>query len=235
MLITKGMTGDEVIVAAQKERAKLGPGVNESIPRTIRTPFGLTKAKKRKDSEIAKELIYLLDVLHRPDLMLSAFYENRHRLSPQRYWDFLRTAWIAAGTVESVPLFREMFAAKKPWKQFLMSPEEEAELAALPESFTIWRAPRPGSVLTPDEASKRGVVEAAMNETPQTPRIHDRAMSENEEEVVLDDGGISWSISPVFVTEYAKKNGRQVVHKTVWKSYVTAYFNRRGEGEIILL
>lgn len=143
-MFTKGMTGAEVLKMARDARAKAGPGVNESIPMTPRVPFRMSKTQVKRDGEIAKELVYLADVAHDPNMLLAAYYENRARLSDQRYWEFLKLAWVLAGKIETIPVFREMFASKRPFRNWIMSPEEEAKLNALPEEFLVWRAPRQG-------------------------------------------------------------------------------------------
>jgi len=50
-----------------------------------------------------------------------------------------------------------------------------------------------------------------------------------------NDVGISWTLSREFVERYAKHIGREVVERQFPKSVITAYFNRRGEQEIIIL
>ena len=193
-MLTKEMSGAEVLNAARKVRAERGPGVNEAIPFSPRIPFAISKTQAKRDGEIAKELVYLADVMNRPDLLLAAFYENRSRLSHERYWEFLKIVWIRCGTIERLPLFRQLFGSKRPCKRWLMSPEEEAKLAGLPDEFTVWRAPRPGG-----------------------------------------DEGISWSIERAFIVQYAEANGREVIERTVKKADVFAYFDRAGEGEVIIL
>lgn len=193
-MLTKDMSGAEVLSAARKVRAVRGPGVNESIPFSPRIPLAIPKAQARRDSEIAKELVYLADVMNRPDLLLAAFYEHRNRLSHERYWEFLKVVWIRCGTIERIPLFRQLFGSKRPCKKWIMSPEEEAKLKELPDEFTVWRAPRPGG-----------------------------------------DDGISWSIERAFIAQYAEANGREIIERTVKKSEVFAYFDRAGEGEVIIL
>ena len=51
----------------------------------------------------------------------------------------------------------------------------------------------------------------------------------------VNDVGISWTLSREFVDRYAKHTGRDVIEQQFPKSRITAYFNRRGEQEIIIL
>jgi hypothetical protein len=168
-------------------------GFNETVPMTRRKVI-LPEKQLRKDSDIAKELIFLWDVKKNGPAMVSAFVENRHRLSHNRYWELLRTVWIAGGERRFYPIFRQMFASKRPWKKFLMTPEEEAFFKKLPDEFTVYRAA-----------------------------------------YGKDDGGLSWSLMKEWVDEYAKVHDRIVIERTVKKSEVTAFFDRRGEYEIVIL
>lgn len=190
---TTDMSTPKLMALVEAEREVLGPGVNESIPMTRRIPR-LSDKQARRDAEIAQELIYRSDVMHRPDLVLSAFIAHRWRLSHPRYWELLKLVWIVAGSRENYALFRHLFSVKTPWRQYLMTPEEEAYLKALPESFTVWRA----------------------------------AYGEN-------DGGLSWSLDREWVERYAAANGRVILEREVWKSYVLAYIERRGESELLIL
>jgi hypothetical protein len=50
-----------------------------------------------------------------------------------------------------------------------------------------------------------------------------------------DDVGISWTLSKEFVERYAKHTGREIIEATISKTEIVAFFDRRGEQEIILL
>ncbi len=192
-MFTKEMTGAQVLKMARDARAKAGPGVNESIAGTPRVPFKMGKTQVRRDGEIAKELIYFADVVHDPERLLGVFYTYRNRLSDQRYWEFLKLAWIMAGTMETLPIFRELFASKRPFKNWIMSPEEEAKLKALPDEFLVWRAPRKGGdagiswsvrlifVAAYAEANGREVIEKSVKKS-EVVAYFDRA---GEEEIIL--------------------------------------------------
>jgi len=51
----------------------------------------------------------------------------------------------------------------------------------------------------------------------------------------VGDVGISWTLSMEFADRYAKSTGRDVIERAFPKSRITAYFNRRGEQEVIVL
>jgi hypothetical protein len=171
-----------------------GGGINTSIPMTRRKPVGLSKKQLWKDSQIAKELIYCADVLKDLNMEVRVFIRDRYRLSDQRYWELLKAVWIGCGSVKTYPIFRQLFESKRPFRQFLMSPEEEAFLRSLPSEITVFRAVKTGS-----------------------------------------DSGISWSLSREVCERMAKADGRSVIQRVVNTKDCLAYFNRRGEDEIIYI
>jgi hypothetical protein len=171
-----------------------GGGINTGIPMTRRKPIGLSRKQLWKDSEIAKEIIYCADVLKDPNKEVQAFLRNRYRLSDQRYWELLKAVWIGCGSVRTYPIFRQLFESKRPFRQFLMSPEEEAFLHALPGEITVFRAIKTGS-----------------------------------------DSGISWSLDRDVCEKIAEEDGRSVIQRVVNTKDCLAYFNRRGEDEILYI
>lgn len=189
-MITKNISGVDVLVASSIAN---GGGFNETVPMTRRKVI-LSEKQLRKDSDIAKELIYLWDIKHDAEAMLGFFLSERARLSHPRYWELLRTVWLAVGSRNNYTIFRNLFSVKRPWRVFLMTPEEEVFVKKLPECFTVYRA----------------------------------AYGEN-------DGGLSWSLVKEWVEEYAKVHDRIVIERVVKKSEITAFFDRRGEYEIVIL
>lgn len=190
-MVTKGI---DPVVVAEAALASNGGGVNVGIPMTPRPVFGLSKKQLQKDSEIFTELTYLYDVEHNPLAMIGAFARNRHRLSDQRYWEALKIIWIAAGSRRHYQMFKQFFSSKRPFRQYIMSPEEEAALKAMPDPLTVYRA----------------------------------SFGEG-------DNGFSWTVNRSWLEDYAEKNKRVIIERTVKKSEVLAFFNRRAEDEIIIL
>lgn len=189
-MITKNISGAAIASVAMQAN---GGGINESIPMT-RREVHLSRKQLERDSEIAKELIYLADIRKDPRLLVGCFYENRNRLSHQRFWEFLKTVWISAGAPENYDMFRKLFSSKRPFKYHVMSPEEERFLASLPEEFTVYRVIRGP-----------------------------------------EDNGLSWTLDEEFAKEYAESTKREMITRVVKKHDVFAYFDRRGESEIVIL
>lgn len=218
-MITKNMSGLGALAASSIAN---GGGYNESVPMTRRKPVGLSRKQLEKDSDIAKELIYLWDIKHEMKAMLGFFLSERARLSHQRYWELLRTVWLAVGDRENYVIFRRLFSVKRPWKVFLMTPEEEAFLAALPDSFEVYRAAYPGeyNVFDGSEKEKWAMATVAVAEMNPIP---------------ANNPGLSWSLSKEWTEAYAKIHNRVFIERRVKKSEVTEYFNRRGENEIVIV
>lgn len=136
-MITKEMSPETVAALCL---ASNGGGVNTGISMTPRPVFGLSRKQLVKDSEILSDIAYLYDHEHNPLAMIGAFVQHRHRLSDQRYWEALKIVWIAGGSRRHYQMFRQFFSSKRPFRQYLMSFEEEAALKAMPDPLTVYRA-----------------------------------------------------------------------------------------------
>jgi len=117
-----------------------GGGVNTNIPMTLRQYPGISKKARRRDNQIVKVIVYLFDVMDRKDEAVEVFFENKHRLSDPCFWEMLRTLWIANGKMKNLPMFRQLFQSRRPFRKFLMTIEEEAVFNSLPEQVTAYRA-----------------------------------------------------------------------------------------------
>ena len=129
-------------------------------------------------------------------------------IDPKIYWEYLGEAYVGSdGNHKGMPIIKQMFLKDLPFREHLMTPEEREYLAALPEEITIYR----GCSVLESEG-----------------KYH----------------GISWSLNEAkakfFAFEeirnrYRKNQRNTVIQKTVSKSDVVAYFNRREEEEIIYI
>lgn len=110
---------------------------NELVPMTRRMPDLANKVLKR-DSEIVKRMV-AIPVENKEDLF--AFYmKEKDNLSPERYWELLRTVWIIAGGLDKIDQFRKLFSSTKRSRYYFSTPEEQKELREMPDSFTVYRA-----------------------------------------------------------------------------------------------
>jgi hypothetical protein len=114
-------------------------GNNELIPMTRRYPNLPQKVLKR-DSEIAKKIIYAWDNEHNIQKVLSIYLKENKNFSDERYWEMMRTVWIIAGSVETAPTFRKLMTANRKEKYYFSTPEEAKKLREMPETFDVYRA-----------------------------------------------------------------------------------------------
>lgn len=112
---------------------------NERVPMTRRFP-NLPKKVLRRDSQISLKLISAWDNEHDVAKVLSIYQKEIRNLSDERYWEFMRSVWIIAGSVSTAPFFRKLMTAKRKHSYYFSTPEEAKKLRALPETFDIYRA-----------------------------------------------------------------------------------------------
>ncbi len=136
------ITKDEFGTSAPLAQNRLLPAVrgnNELVPMTRRYPFLPQKVLKR-DSEIAKKIIYAWDSEHSIEKVLSIYLKENKNFSDERYWEMMRTVWIIAGSVETAPTFRKLMTANRKEKYYFSTPEEAKKLREMPETFEVYRA-----------------------------------------------------------------------------------------------
>ena len=77
---------------------------------TRRIPTGLRDKQMARDSKIAMQLVRIQQegVSRSEEKMIDLFVRKAKWLSNPRYWELLRTVWVAAGSTETAPLFRMM-------------------------------------------------------------------------------------------------------------------------------
>lgn len=121
---------------------------------TRRIPV-LSRKQEDIDAKIARRLVYAWDVLHDADRVREVFFKDAHRLSDPRYWEILRSVWVAAGTTDTAELFRPYFLSRRGCKSWFMTVEDAARLDRMQFPIKVWRAydrePDPGISWTIDK------------------------------------------------------------------------------------
>lgn len=112
---------------------------NELVPMTRRYPTLKRKVAER-DSKIARKLIQAWDQEKDQDKVLEIYLNNKHLLSHYRYWELMRTVWIACGSVERSDLFRQLMKSTRPHSYYFSTPEEAKALRGLPSQVPVFRA-----------------------------------------------------------------------------------------------
>lgn len=112
---------------------------NELVPMTRRYP-SLKQKQLKRDSDFIKKLIKAWDEQKDQELVFKLFLKEKESLSPERYWETLRTIWILCGSVERITDFRKLFASEKRSRYYFSTPEEAKRLREMPDRFVVYRA-----------------------------------------------------------------------------------------------
>lgn len=109
---------------------------------TRRIPTGLSDRQMARDSKIALQLIRIDQEGgdRAGEKMLDLFFRKAKLLSNPRYWELMRTVWVAAGSTETAPLFRMMMKSARPCRSWFMTPEDAKALDEMQFPVTVWRA-----------------------------------------------------------------------------------------------
>lgn len=121
------------------DNMKLIQGRNELVPFTRRYP-NLKHKQLIRDSKVAKRLIEAWDFKRSDKLVFEVFSKEHTQLSDPRYWELLKSTWITAGSNERSEQFRKWMSAKRGYKAWFMSPEEQDVYKLLPDVIVCYRA-----------------------------------------------------------------------------------------------
>ena len=116
---------------------KKSTAVNQRTDFTRRIPTGLSEKQMGRDAKIMMQIVRADGD---PDKMIDIFCRKAHLLSNPRYWEVMRTVWVAAGSTETANLFRTMMKSGRPCKSWFMTPEDAAALDAMEFPITVYRA-----------------------------------------------------------------------------------------------
>lgn len=112
---------------------------NEHSDFTRRIPTGLSDKQMNRDARIASKIIRAYED---GDLVgvLDLFFRKAKLLSNPRYWETMRTVWVAIGCTENAQRFRALMKSQRPCKGWFMTPEDAAYLDSLDFPIMVWRA-----------------------------------------------------------------------------------------------
>lgn len=110
---------------------------NERTDFTRRIP-SLPEKQLARDSKIAMQLVRAQE--QGAEAMIDVFTKKAKLMSNPRYWEFMRTVWVAAGSTETAPMFRRLMKSARPCKSWFMTPEDAADLDRMQFPLTVWRA-----------------------------------------------------------------------------------------------
>ena len=119
-----------------------GLAVNERTDFTRRIP-ALPEKQLARDAKITAQIIRAAEGGTdggAEQRVLDIFFRKARLLSNPRYWELMRTVWVAAGSTETANLFRRMMRMPRPCKSWFMTPEDAAALDAMEFPITVYRA-----------------------------------------------------------------------------------------------
>lgn len=139
-----------------------GLAVNERTDFTRRIP-ALPEKQLARDAKIVGQIIRAYEAGDK-EAVLDIFRRKARLLSNPRYWEVMRTVWVAVGSTETAPLFRTLMQSSRPCRSWFMTPEDAAALDAMQFPLTVWRAydgdPDPGISWTLDREWCEGYAKA---------------------------------------------------------------------------
>ena len=168
-----------------------GLAVNERTDFTRRIP-ALPEKQLARDAKIVSQIIRAYEAGRGQEVM-DIFRRKARLLSNPRYWEVMRTVWVAVGSTETAPLFRTLMQSSRPCRSWFMTPEDAAALEAMPFPLTVWRAydaePDPGISWTLDREWCEGYAKAKGRRVKQMQVSSDQVFAyvsrRGEEEVIV--------------------------------------------------
>lgn len=184
---------------------------NQRTDFTRRIPTGFSQRQLDRDARIITQIVRAYD--EGGPRVLDIFLRKAKLLTNPRYWEVMRTVWVAAGNTETADIFRTMMKSRRPCRSWFMTPEDAQALDAMQFPLTVWRAYSMQYIDDlPHDTSPGDIVDLPNN-----------------------DPGISWTIDKEWCIGYARSKGSVVRERQVWRGDIFAYVTRRGESEMIIL
>lgn len=206
---------------------------NQHTDFTRRIPTGFTQKQLDRDARIIQQIVRAYDEggPRAAERVLDIFWRKAKLLTNPRYWEVMRTVWVAAGSTETAHIFRTMMKSTRPCRSWFMTPEDAQALDAMQFPLTVWRAYNPKYFDCNEEIHP--MLDGTEGPATNSPAIHIAAGD------IIDlpnsDPGISWTIDKEWCIGYAKSKGRVIRERQVYRGDIFAYVTRRGESEMIIL
>ena len=188
---------------------------NQHTDFTRRIPTGFTQKQLDRDARIILQIVRAYDEGGKglTEKVLDIYLRKAKLLTNPRYWEVMRTVWVAAGSTETADIFRTMMKSARPCRSWFMTPEDAQALDEMQFPLTVWRAYDVKYIDDLPHGTSPGDIVNLPNSDP----------------------GISWTIDKEWCIGYARAKGRVVRERQVMRSDIFAYVTRRGESEMIIL
>ena len=112
---------------------------NETVPMTRRYP-DLPRKQLERDSKIAMKIVQAYDIEKDLGKVLDLWRKYHSLLSNPRYWELLKTVWIAAGHTAVATEFGRYMQSHRPCRNYFMTPEEHEALRQMSFPLKVYRA-----------------------------------------------------------------------------------------------
>lgn len=112
---------------------------NETVPMTRRYP-DLPRKQLERDSKIAMKIIRAHDMGKDMAKVLDLWRKYHALLSNPRYWEILKTVWVAVGYTAVAGEFRRYMQSSRPCRNYFMTPEEHEKLRKMDFPTKVYRA-----------------------------------------------------------------------------------------------
>lgn len=112
---------------------------NETVPMTRRYPE-LPRKQLERDSKIAMKIVRAYDIEKDLEKVLDLWRKYHSLLSNPRYWELLKTVWIAAGHTAIAGEFRQYMQSTRPCRNYFMTPEEHEVLRQMLFPLKVYRS-----------------------------------------------------------------------------------------------
>lgn len=112
--------------------------VNQHVDFTRRIP-ALPDKQLARDEKIMLQIVRAYEAGDNHQV-LDIFFRKAKLLSNPRYWEVMRTVWVAAGSTYTSHIFRTFMKSSRPCRSWFMTPEDAAALDAMQFPLTVWRA-----------------------------------------------------------------------------------------------
>ena len=207
---------------------------NQHTDFTRRIPTGFTQRQLDRDARIILQIVRAYDEGGRgaAERVLDIFLRKAKLLTNPRYWEMMRTVWVAAGSTETADIFRTMMKSARPCRSWFMTPEDAQALDAMQFPLTVWRAYDVKYIVCTEDIHPS--LDGSPGETTDSDPII-RIEAGDIVDLPNSDPGISWTIDKEWCIGYARSKGRVVRERQVMRSDIFAYITRRGESEMIIL
>lgn len=115
----------------------LAPNTHTDFTRRIPS---LPQKQLARDAKITKAIVMAYDLHKDNEKVKEIFFKKAKFLSNPRYWEVMRTVWIAVGSTETAREFVAYMKSNRPCKGWFMTPEDAKTLDGMNFPIMVYRA-----------------------------------------------------------------------------------------------